>query len=727
MDQRQPQNQSKILLISDDAVVRKVVASELPSSLFEVRSAGSKDEGIRAVSEQQIDLILLDANGEAADPGGLCQLTALSDGAVTPPVVLLASEADLEVVQRGLHGDVLDVITKPLADSFLVERLQYLLKNSRRASAQANAIRRMRAAQTIAQIGDWQWTPETGELECSEEAGLILNLDGNGDTETLQDVLLQVHPEDRERLSLWFDEISEGRHESPIEHRIIRTDGNERLVVQHAMCLQESNGRPQQLAIVVNDVTERRQAEVENQYHASHDSVTGLQNYESFLDRIKEASWTAERSGERFAVFYLGVAKFARIHESLGHRFGDIVLAKIGERLKMGLRCTDFISLVDESGSQTSFARIHGANFAILLQSVGRVDEVARLASRINELFTAPIVHGGQEFYFVTNIGVALSPDDSQDAEDLLRLSQTAMNRCSGEGRTKVQFATPKMNQETLELMSLEASLRRGVQLEQFEAHYQPKIDVGQGRIVGMEALVRWREPGVGIVAPGRFISVAEESGLIVPIGEWMLRESCRQAKAWQDAGIEPIPIAVNVSVEQFRRADIVKVVADALEESGLDPEWLEIELTESAVMENTEENIVVLRRLKSLGVLLSIDDFGTGYSSLSYLRQFPIDILKIDRSFVEDLPDDPDAAAIVTTIVHMSRGLGLKLIAEGVETEAQLDFLGMLGCDQYQGYLYSRPLPAEEATALLESPAMSEKTALSGVAKEQRTHRRAG
>lgn len=702
MDSRNPNTISCLLLITNDATTRDEAVASLPSSRFRILEATTVEQGLKLVQQEQVDLVLLDVDEYGVRALDFCGATGAKSDQPLPPVVLLASADQLEVVHRGHEFGVRDVIAKPILKAFFPQRVRFLVDGASERRHLEHTLDRMKEAQTFAKMGDWEWTPATGCLEFSDEARQILGLEATALVPTVDRVLRKVPKEDRPRVRAWLDDSSKGGFENSIEHPIRVPDGEDRIVRQHAIVHQDFVGLPQRISVVVTDVTEWRQADIENKYQASHDLVTGLDNHASFLHRLEEASWIVNRSGERFAVLYLGVAKFGRIHESMGHRFGDEILARVGERLNGALRKTDRIACVEGVGRQPRLARINGANFAILLQSIGTVEEVARLAQRINDMFAEPIVHEEKEFFLSTHIGVAVYPDDGQQSEDLLRLAQSAMTRCSHEGRTHVQFATSQMNDDALERLTLEASLRHAIELDQFVPYYQPKVDVQSGKIAGMEALIRWIHPEDGLVPPGKFISIAEESGIIVPMGEFMLRESCKQAKAWQDAGYEPFPIAVNVSMEQFRRADIVAVVAGVLEETGLDPRWLELELTESAVMDNTEDNIVVLRRLKDLGVLLSVDDFGTGYSSLSYLRQFPIDVLKIDRSFVIDLPDDSDAATIVTTIVHMSRSLGLKLIAEGVETEPQLSFLRMLGCDQYQGYLFSKPVPAPDAEQLL-------------------------
>jgi len=366
------------------------------------------------------------------------------------------------------------------------------------------------------------------------------------------------------------------------------------------------------------------------------------------------------------------------------------LLKGVAQRLRSCLREGDTV------------ARLGGDEFMVVLPAIAHAEDAARVGQRILDALSVPFNFEGHELHIGVSIGIALYPNDGKSAEALLKNADIAMYRAKEQGRNNYQFYTPALNDMAFERLTLENSLRRALERREFVVHYQPQVSLNTGQIVGMEALVRWRHPELGLVAPMKFIPVAEETGLIVPIGEWVLQMACAQNKAWQEAGFPPLRVTVNLSARFFRRKDLMETVARILKETGLDPDYLELELTEGTTMENAEATIRTLHELKEMGVHLSIDDFGTGYSSLSYLKRFPLATLKIDRLFVQDITTSSDGAVITLAIIAMAHSLGLKVIAEGVETEEQLAFLRAHRCDEMQGYLFSRPIPAEAFTQLL-------------------------
>ena len=441
---------------------------------------------------------------------------------------------------------------------------------------------------------------------------------------------------------------------------------------------------------VARDITARVRAEEDLARMAHYDPLTGLPNRTLLQGRLKRAMARADRGQTLLAVMFLDLDQFKEINDSLGHATGDAVLKEAALRLESCLRLTDTV------------ARLGGDEFTIVLEDVRSVDEISRVAGKLLGAIAARAEVAGHELHLSTSIGVTVYPTDDHDADTLLRNADLAMYHAKQEGRNNVQFFSRDMSERTEKRGDLLARLRGAIARNELQLHYQPQVDIRSGHIIGVEALLRWNDPERGLVSPAQFIPLAEDTGLIVPIGEWVLREACGQAKRWLDAGLGPLTMAVNLSPRQFRQKNLVQMVAGILAETGLPPACLELEITESTMMHRAEEAAVGLRALHELGVQIALDDFGTGYSSLAYLHRFPVHTLKVDQSFVRDIKSDRDDAAIVSTVLTLARQMGLKALAEGVETEAQLSFLRTRGCDSFQGYLFCRPQPAAEIEALL-------------------------
>lgn len=433
------------------------------------------------------------------------------------------------------------------------------------------------------------------------------------------------------------------------------------------------------------DITERLRYESQLERQANYDELTGLANRNLLQDRINQARIYSHRHGCGLAVLFIDLDHFKNINDSLGHDIGDALLVQMATRLTDSVRESDTV------------ARQGGDEFILILTEIGSEDETSLATQKILQAISVPFNIGEHELHIACSIGIASYPKDGEDNQTLLKNADAAMYRAKEIGRNNAQFYAKEMNVRAMERLTLENSLHHALERNEFLLHYQPQIDSRTGEIVGMEALVRWQHPELGLVSPARFIPVAEASGMIVPLGEWVLRTACIQNKGLQRAGLKPIRVAVNLSARQFRQPNLVEMVAGILSETDLDPAHLELELTESMVMQNVEETIATLDRLKARGIKLSIDDFGTGYSSLSYLKRFSIHTLKIDQSFVRDITTDASDAAIAKTIIAMAHELGLTVIAEGVETEEQKAFLLLHRCDEMQGYFFSRPAPAAE------------------------------
>jgi diguanylate cyclase (GGDEF)-like protein/PAS domain S-box-containing protein len=443
------------------------------------------------------------------------------------------------------------------------------------------------------------------------------------------------------------------------------------------------SGKIREIVGVSRDVTERKRVEEQIEYQAYHDALTGLPNRRLFRDRLTVALAHARRMKHPLAVMFLDLDRFKVVNDTLGHSTGDELLKAIAARLQASLREED------------SIARMGGDEFTVLLADLKTADAAAKIAQKVLDTIALPVQIEGTELFITTSIGIALFPSDGDTAEVLLANADHAMYRAKDAGRNSYQMFTPAMNSRALERLSLENDLRHALDRGELELHYQPQINIASGRVTGVEALLRWNRPGFGLVGPMDFIPIAEETRLIVPIGEWVLREACRQAREWQGDHESGFRMAVNLSPRQFQHSDLPQVIASALELSGLTPSDLELEITESLAMQNTSRTIATLHRLREMGVQIAIDDFGTGHSSLNYLRSFPIDSVKIDQEFVQEIEASAPDRAIVSAVIGMARGLRLRVTAEGVETPEQLEFLREQGCEEVQGFLFGEPVPA--------------------------------
>lgn len=529
---------------------------------------------------------------------------------------------------------------------------------------------------------DWIWAIDTqGRHTYSNQRG-VANLGYGAEEFLVVDSGSLVHPDDLPLLHETLKKaVSAQQGWQNIVLRWRHRNGSYRTLESNASALFSEAGQLIGFQGVDRDITERKQAEERIEFLAHHDALTGLPNRILLRDRFAHALTMADRSRSRVAMLFLDLDHFKRVNDTLGHVAGDQLLLEVVTRLS---RCTRESDTISRQG---------GDEFILLLNDIPDPETVVRIANEILTNMSEPLQSNGHALNVSCSIGIAIYPEDGSDFDSLLQKADTAMYSAKDSGRNTYRFFDSQMNQQAHELLLLQNRLHQALYRSEFDLHYQPQLEIGSGRVTGVEALLRWRNPELGEVVPARFIPVAEDCGLIVPIGAWVLEEACRQGQTWREAGWSELTMSVNLSALQFRRPGLIETVAGALERSGLPPHLLELELTESILLQDVENTLDTVRQLKALGVRLSIDDFGTGYSSLSYLKRFAVDRLKIDRSFVRDVNTDPDSAAIVRAVIQLARSLRLDIIAEGVETEAQLAFLREEGCQGVQGYLLSQPL----------------------------------
>ena len=480
-----------------------------------------------------------------------------------------------------------------------------------------------------------------------------------------------------------------------LEHQAYRKDGSKMWLLGNARVVRDASGATLYYEGTVADITDRKAAEEKVQHLAYYDALTGLPNRILLQDRLTKALASARRRKDKVALLFLDLDRFRDVNEAFGLPFGDLLLQEFAKRLERCVREQDSVARLD-------MGRLHGDEFLIVLTGIKDISEAAVAAKRFMDTMTAEFAVQGHSLVITCSLGISIFPEHGADAETLIKNADAAMYIAKDRGRNNFQFFTEDMNARIMERLALESSLRLALERKEFFLVYQPQMDISTGRITGLEALLRWQHPELGLVPPDRFIGIAERSGLILPIGEWVLRTACAQARKWHDEGPRAVPVAVNVSAVQFRQEDFSKLIGSVLLETGLASQYLELELTESLLLSDANATFSTLRDLKALGLSLAIDDFGTGYSSLSYLKHFPISKLKIDRSFIRDVALNPDDAAITTAIIAMAKQLKLKVIAEGVEDEAQLSFLRENHCDEIQGYYFCKPLVVDAVADFL-------------------------
>ena len=690
------------LIVDDDPVIRAVARAAIEQTGMRVEEADNGREALLAFERYNPDLVLMDVMMPELDGFAACaRIRSLPRGARTP-ILIMTGLDDLDAIHRAFEAGATDFVTKPIDGPILAHRIRYMLRASRALEDLRENQITLARAQQLAKLGNWTWELAGNRFQLSEESCRILGRPLVQREVPLDDLLKSVPQEDRDRVRQTLDGARADGKPFHLEHRIMRPDGSERHVHQQGEGHAGVEGTPSRMIGTIQDVTERRQAESQIYYLAYYDSLTRLPNRNMFQDRLGQALTGLGRAKGLGAVLLLDLDRFQRINDTLGHSGGDRLLQAVADRLRECLRKSDTVARHSQGDGGPTIARLVGDEFSLLLTNLSSQRIPARIAERLLEALTLPFRVGGQDVVVTASIGISLFPTDGTTVDGLLRNADAALHAAKDKGRNIYQYYSHSMNAEATERLQLESGLRNALEQGEFTLYYQPRLDLSTWQITGAEALIRWKHPERGMIPPAEFIPIAEESGLIGPIGEWVLYTACEQVNKWLRKDLPPIRVAVNVSALQFQRGDFVDTVYGVLQAAGTDPRYLELELTETVLMREAETAEGMLRRLKSLGIHIAMDDFGTGYSSLSYLMRFPIDTIKIDRSFVTDLSQEREAGAIVTAIIALGHSLKRRVLAEGVETEDQMHFLWRHGCDDVQGFLFGRPLPADEFAALL-------------------------
>jgi diguanylate cyclase (GGDEF)-like protein/PAS domain S-box-containing protein len=693
----------RVLVADDDPIARSLTRAGLEQAGFLVLEAENGEGALVLFDQQRPDLVVLDVMMPGLDGFQTCEELRRRPGGDRVPVLIMTGLEDIESVSRAYEVGATDFASKSITALLLSHRVRYLLRGSRTLDALHESRTSLNRAQRIAQLGSWEWDLDTNRFLATEQTLRILGTTAWKFGGTVESYKQTIHPDDLESWIQSIEGLLSGQSPHSLDHRVMRITGVERMVHEEAEVERTTEGHPIRVIGTVQDVSDRRQAEAQLEYLAYFDHLTGLPNRRLFLDRLSHTLLAAIRYQRLGAVIALDIDRFKRINDTLGHSVGDQLLQEVGERLVQGIRRSDMLARYGsaDEGSVT-IARFGGDEFYLLLNEIGSAQDAAKVTARLLEAVAKPYTAAEREIVLTASAGITLLPLDGEDVDTLLKHCDTAMHHAKEQGRSRYHFFSETLNVAAEARLELEESLRGAVDRGELRLHYQPQISLATRKIVGAEALIRWQHPNKGLVPPGDFIPLAEDSGLIVPIGAWVISTACAQAKVWQSMGLPLVRVAVNLSGIQFTESNVVDTVRDALETSGLDPMRFEVELTETIMMRQIQKMIATVGELKRLGIRITMDDFGTGYSSLAYLKHFDFDTLKIDRSFVKDLTSDNNSSAIVEAIIAMSHILDISTLAEGVETPEQSAALQRLGCDEVQGFLFGRPVDADTMTAIL-------------------------
>jgi diguanylate cyclase (GGDEF)-like protein/PAS domain S-box-containing protein len=693
----------RVLIADDDPLIGTLATETLQQSGSDVTIVSDGNVLLAAFDRCRPDVLLLDVEMPGSDGFELCAQIRKRPGGAHIPIVMVTGHDDTESIARAYAAGATDFIVKPIHWPVLPYRLGFMMRANettrdlRRSEQRNNAL--------LEAFPDWM-------LVINAQGRVLERISGSAEAtggllagETIEEIV----PTDTARKARECMQAAAGTGRP--QNFEFEFGANDKQKIYEVRLQYQSDST---FLFVVRDVTERRRTEARIQYLAYYDTLTGLPNRQLFVRELRRAIRASERKKSRMAILFIDLDRFKRINDTLGHAVGDALLQSVARRLETCVRPADFIARAapDDDQAFARIARLGGDEFVLLLTDIQSQDQITTVATRVRHALAEPFTSEGHQFVVTPSIGISQYPEDGTEIEDLLVKADMAMYEAKDQGRNQHAFARNAKGGILLDRLDLENDLHHAIGTSELTLHYQPKVDAHTGAVISAEALLRWNHPKRGWIAPGTFIPLAEETGIMLRLGDWVIHEACRQISAWAGGHLGNLCVSANVSTIQFARADFVDSVLRAVQQHGIKPQQLELEITESLLMRDLNEVISSLRRLREIGIRVSIDDFGTGYSSLGYLKQFPVDSLKIDRSFVKDLLVSSDDAAICSAIIAMARELKLTTVAEGVEVVEQLEFLRRQGCDQIQGFLFSKPLPpAQLADLLRDSPNLTIKT----------------
>ena len=695
--------QARLLLVDDDLLMRSVAAKTLRHAGFNVHDADSGEDALAQFERQSFDLVLLDVMMPGIDGYEVCQrVRAMARGARVP-ILMLTGLNDTESIELAYRHGATDFITKPINWTLLSHRVRYALRTSIAAEEMRRSRENLARAQSLAEMGNWQVFPD-GRMECSAQLARILGapVDAATPGTSPQEFLARVVVADRERVAGARAQLAQEGTPYQIEFQIERFDATVRTVFEQATPILNDNAQRIGHEGITQDITERVQARERIRQLAHYDETTGLPNRQFFAELAGPAIERARQGGSGCAVLHVDVDRFKGVNDAFGRARGDAVLQTLAERLRSWIRSSDHSPVGRARVDLDMLARVGGNAFILLVADVAQQEQAAMLVHRVLKAIAQPILMESQSLVLTASVGIAFFPDDAANLAGLIRCAEQAAYAAKSAGRAQHRFFNEQMNTHAASRLLLEADLRRAIEHNDLRLHFQPKVDAASGAIVGAEALVRWQHQERGLVPPDEFIALAEETGLILPLTDWVLESACRSLRAWADAGLQQVPLSVNLAASSLADITLVAKLDALMQRHGLASGSLTLEMTETMLMRDMESGVTLLETLRARGYRLSLDDFGTGYSSLSYLKCFPMDELKIDRAFISEAARCGRDGALAVAIITLGRELGLQVVAEGVETPGQSAFLLRHGCNVQQGYLFSRPVPGNAFEQML-------------------------
>ena len=686
-----------VLIVDDDPSVRLMMGSVLDSLGISFDEAEDGKQALMLLESVVPDLLLLDVSMPGMDGFEVCTRMRDTPGISQIPIVMVTGSDDTFSIQRAFDLGVTDFITKPVPWSLVGYRISFLMRASNAISSLRINEKRLAHAQSLASMGSWEWDLQTDKIWFSNEVKHILRIGPHDFDSSFQTFVNSVHPVDRQRLEEATFEAIVTSSSYSIDHQLLPCEDKSCFVHTEVAVITDYNGKPIRLEGTVQDITGRKEAEEQIHQLAFFDILTGLPNRTLFMDSLKRIHANSLRNKCKFALLFIDIDGFKSINDTLGHISGDCLLQQLALRLKESLRSEDF-------ASAGMVARLGGDEFVVIIEHLKNEEDVAIIAQRIIANISRPVLLDATEVVVTASIGISIFPDDSQDTDTLIKHADIAMYAAKENGKNAFQYFCPSMHELATFQLELEKELKMAILNHEFTMHYQPQVDLATKLIVGFEALIRWNNPRLGAVSPGKFIPLAEKNNLILGIDRWVIGEVCRQIREWQDMGLYGLQIAVNLSGRSIIHKDLVPHIRHEISSQGIAPQSLQIEITEGVLMMDESVSKQTLMELKGIGISLAIDDFGTGFSSLQYLQRLPVDTIKIDQSFVSPLLEIHESAPVISAIIALAQSLKLNVIAEGIEREVQCNFLLNHGCRTGQGYLYSRPVPAEEIPALIKN-----------------------